>query len=399
MPAHILLPSGATPREHEGIKQITQKALSFFSLYGTVEWRNVREAEEKRGLQMTTICSKCGSVLPANADILFCPQCGTPTPSYYTNTSASSHEPTASAAPFQPSPQTSATDYGSNPYGAPLQNPYEPTNPYEAPLTAPPPPPPSPSPPPARRPNFGLLIGIVALVLIIVGVSVGALLSQQAKNTSTGNTSLSTTTPAQTSIANAEKNPYSPNTGTMVLNDPLTDNSKGYGWDEATASDGSYCKFIGGAYHANQADPRYIHPCFALNTNYSNFTYELQMTILKGGCGGLIFMADGANSKYFVFDVCQNGTFSLFYFSGFGQSGTWVLTPQSTSIINTGLNQSNLIAVVANNNNFDLYVNSQKIDSVVDDAYNHGEIGVIADPLSNSPTEVVYSNAKVWTLP
>nr|HET6904673.1 hypothetical protein [Ktedonobacteraceae bacterium] len=348
---------------------------------------------------MTTICSKCGSVLAANADILFCPQCGTPTPSYYANTAASLHEPTASAAPLQPPPQTSATDYGSNPYGAPLQNPYEPSNPYEAPLPLSPLPPPPPPPSPSRRPKFGLLIGIVALVLIIVGVSVGVLLSQQAKNTSTGNTSLSTTTPTQSSVANAEKNPYSPNTGTMVLNDPLTDNSKGYGWDEATASDGSFCKFIGGAYHANQADPRYIHPCFALNTNFSNFTYELKMTILKGNCGGLIFMADGANSKYFVFDVCQNGTFSLFYFSGFGQSGTWVLTPQNTSIINTGLNQSNLIAVVANNNNFDLYVNSQKIDSVVDDAYNHGEIGVIADPLSNSPTEVVYSNAKVWSLP
>ncbi len=347
---------------------------------------------------MTTICSKCGSVLPADADILFCPQCGTPTSYYYSNATASSHEPTASATPFQSPSQISSTDYGSNPYGTPLQNPYEPSNPYDAPLPL------SPPPSPPRRPKFGLLIGIVILVLIIVGVSIDAFLTQQAKNTSTGNTSLPTTTLAQNSIpatgvVNAEKNPYSPFTGTMALNDLLTDNSKGYGWNEATVSDGSYCKFSGGAYHANQTDPHYIHPCFALNTNFSNFTYELKMTILKGGCGGLVFMADDASSKYFVFDVCQDGTFSLFYFSGFGQSGTWVLTPQSTSIINSGLNQSNLIAVVANSNNFDLYVNSQKIDSVVDDAYNHGEIGVIADPQSNTPTEVVYSNAKVWTLP
>lgn len=185
----------------------------------------------------------------------------------------------------------------------------------------------------------------------------------------------------------------------MALNDTLVDNSKGYSWDEGTISDGSFCQFMGAAYYVNQSNTQAVHSCFAQNTNFSNFTYELKMTILKGGCGGLIFMADGLNAKYFVFDVCQDGTFSLFYFSGYGQSGTYVRTPLNSSAINTGLDQSNLIAIVANRSNFDLYVNSQKIDSVVDETYSHGEIGVIADPLSKYPTEVVYSNAKVWTMP
>ena len=355
---------------------------------------------------MTTICSKCGN--PLAATDRFCSRCGESTGSYYANSGTSSYEPTSLIAPNTTPSQTSppATDYGSNPYGVSLQNPYEPFNPYETPLPSPSPAPtPAPLPlSPSRRPKLGLLIGILVLVLIIVSVSVVALLTQYPKNTSTGDTSSSTATSVQTSIpttvtAHAEKNPYSPNTGTLVLDDPLIDNSRGYGWDGGVLSDGSSCTFTGTAYQANQTNPQYIHPCFAETTNFNNFAYELKMTILKGDCGGLIFRADSANSKYYVFDVCQDGTFSLFYYSGFGQSGTYLLSPQSSSTINTGLNQANLIAIVANRSTLDLYVNSLKFDSVDDNTYSHGAIGVIADPSNNHPTQVVYSNAKVWALP
>jgi len=56
----------------------------------------------------------------------------------------------------------------------------------------------------------------------------------------------------------------------------------------------------------------------------------------------------------------------------------------------------NLIAVVAKGNSITLYVNGQNIGSVSDSTYSQGEIGVAADDVSN-PTEVVFSNAKVWT--
>ncbi len=67
----------------------------------------------------------------------------------------------------------------------------------------------------------------------------------------------------------------------------------------------------------------------------------------------------------------------------------------TSSTINTGLNQSNVIAVVATNNNFDFYVNKQFIINVKNTTYNSGSIGVIAVP-RNSLTEVAFSNAKVW---
>ncbi len=46
-----------------------------------------------------------------------------------------------------------------------------------------------------------------------------------------------------------------------------------------------------------------------------------------------------------------------------------LIQPNSSSAIHTGLNQSNLIGVVANGSTLDLYVNNQKIDSVSDSAH------------------------------
>jgi hypothetical protein len=51
---------------------------------------------------------------------------------------------------------------------------------------------------------------------------------------------------------------------------------------------------------------------------------------------------------------------------------------------------------VANGSNISLYVNNQQIDNVSDSTFSQGEIGVAAS--NNNLTEVVFTNAKVWTL-
>ena len=66
-------------------------------------------------------------------------------------------------------------------------------------------------------------------------------------------------------------------------------------------------------------------------------------------------------------------------------------------MINTGLNQSNLIAAVASGSTIDLYVNLHHIDSVSDSTYTSGQIGVVAFS-TGDPTEVAFNNAKVWGL-
>ena len=68
----------------------------------------------------------------------------------------------------------------------------------------------------------------------------------------------------------------------------------------------------------------------------------------------------------------------------------------SSAAITTGLNQSNVIAVVAQGSTLSIYFNHQKIAGASDSAFNHGQIGLVADSNSH-PSEVAFNNVKVWT--
>lgn len=121
------------------------------------------------------------------------------------------------------------------------------------------------------------------------------------------------------------------------------------------------------------------------------------MKIMKGACGAILFRVNSSDSNYYYFRICQDGTYALYFYMN--NNGSTLIEAHSNSAINAGLNKSNLIAVVARDNTLDLYVNQQNVDSINDSTYSHGGIGVVADGFpGNHPTEVVYSNAKVWKL-
>jgi serine/threonine protein kinase len=219
--------------------------------------------------------------------------------------------------------------------------------------------------------------------------------TSQAQITATAQAITNATATAQVSataaIRSAYPNPYSPYGGTLTHFDPLSDNSQGNSWDQ-----GGNCTFTGGAYHASESQKGYFNACIAQNTSFSNFVYEAQMTIISGDCGALIFRADGSNGKYYYFRICQDGTYALIRYDSFNSTGQ-LLQSDSSPAFTTGLNQSNVIAVVAIGDTIDLYVNHQKLlPSVNDSSYSQGQIGVAADSPSN-PTEVVFSNVRVWT--
>jgi hypothetical protein len=68
-----------------------------------------------------------------------------------------------------------------------------------------------------------------------------------------------------------------------------------------------------------------------------------------------------------------------------------------SSAIKIGLNQSNLIAVVARGSSFYLYVNKQYIARVSDSTSSSGDIALIAQNSKHS-TESTFRNAQVWNL-
>lgn len=196
------------------------------------------------------------------------------------------------------------------------------------------------------------------------------------------------------------KNPYAPPDGTVALNDPLTDNSNGYFWGEGSDVRGN-CNFIDGSYHIIIPGTNYIHYCFAENTSFSNFTYQVQITILKGNCGGIISRVDSDNLNFYYFFICQSGSSGLSSYKNNKVSQQLWNSNQTSNNgspvpVHQGLNASNTIAVTTNNNSITLYINQQKITQINDSSYSQGQIGVTAESLGD-PTEVKFSNAQVWT--
>jgi hypothetical protein len=180
-----------------------------------------------------------------------------------------------------------------------------------------------------------------------------------------------------------------------ALDDPLHDNSKSNSWEEAiNTSGGGTCAFKGGAYHVSESDPNYFQYCTA-GPSFSNFVFEVQMKIIKGNAGGVIFRADTSGNDFYGFYVGQDASYGLFFCADNNCKHS-IIDSSSPAII-LGLNQTNLIALIAQGSAIGLYVNHQLIDSEDDNTYSSGRIGVIAYPIGN-PTEVVYSNAKVWTV-
>jgi eukaryotic-like serine/threonine-protein kinase len=200
-----------------------------------------------------------------------------------------------------------------------------------------------------------------------------------------------------TGTATAYQNLYnSATSGTPALSDPLSDNSNGNGWSEGTSSNFA-CAFAGGAYHASESQKNSFVYCDAPSTDFRDFAFQVQMKIIKGDDGGVIFRANDTNNTYYVFSVGQDGSYELFVCPPKAAKCNSALLSNSSGAINQGLNQTNVVTVVVKGNTITLYVNQQEIDSVTDNTFSHGQVGVIAYDISN-PTEVAYNKAKVWKL-
>ena len=269
-----------------------------------------------------------------------------------------------------------------------------------------------------------LLIGLALLVIL---VSLGAVLLLTRQNGSTtanvpaGQPNIVATTNAATTAvqnntnanataqANANNtaqanptsppgpssNPYPPNTGTLALNDPLVGNSNASQWDQGTNSNNATCQFTANGLDVTQPRQGFFHGCIAHATYFTNFAYEVEMTMLSGDYAGIIFCADTTRGTYYFFYIKPTGDYALRTLSNDQFTGT--LKSGSSTAIHTGLNATNLIAVVVQNGNINLYLNRTLVDSVSDSSYTHGAIGVFTGNDVNS-AETVFSNAKVWSL-
>jgi len=182
--------------------------------------------------------------------------------------------------------------------------------------------------------------------------------------------------------------------GTPVLNDSLASNS-GSGWDEDTAVGGGGCAFSNGSYHASLYKAGFYFPCIARNTNFGNFVFQVQMTILKGDNGGLVFRGDGSTTKFYAFRLDTHGIYDLF--SAQDSNHSTELAYGSSSSFKKNAGQVNLLTIIARNSSIYFYINKQYVGNITDSTYHSGQIGFFAED-HNNPTDIAFNNAEVWKL-
>ncbi|GAC1389909.1 MAG: hypothetical protein NVS4B11_10250 [Ktedonobacteraceae bacterium] len=205
--------------------------------------------------------------------------------------------------------------------------------------------------------------------------------------TATAQAGVNATTTAQAVASAAVTNdPYDPSQQHLVLNEVLNQNSNA-GW----ASRNGNCTFTTDNYHVASTGQATAPQVCTHMTSFGDMTFQVQMNILKGNGGGLLFRSTNASSYYF--HISQDGNYALFLCAGTGTSCNKMLSGNFSSAITTGLNQQNVLAVVLKGNQIQLFINGEEVGTITDGTSLQGQIGVVADAHS----EVVCNNAKVWT--
>lgn len=256
--------------------------------------------------------------------------------------------------------------------------------------------------PSSQQQRGGLSAGMIALFIILAALLVAAgsgltyyiiaIRPAQRQAQATANAQQTTTITA----TNPQDLYVQATSGTPALSDPLSPQNPN-GW---VAADGN-CTFTGNALHASASpagSKQTTSLCGVRFTSFDNFAYQARATIIQGDTSGLVFRI-GAQGSY-AFLIYSEGVYGLLLsqVNSLGQGSGKILAGASSSAINTGLNQPNLLTVIARGSTIYLYVNKQYLTSVSDSTLSVGAIGVWGENTQGGPADAAFSEIQVWKL-
>jgi hypothetical protein len=179
--------------------------------------------------------------------------------------------------------------------------------------------------------------------------------------------------------------------GTLAINDPLKDNSNGYFWYEGTDGNGN-CAFTGGTYNVSTSKIDF-HTWCTESSAFSNFIFQVQMKIIHGDYGGIIFRSN--SSQFYVFRVSNDGSYDILIGKNNSTPAQSLANGTDTdSSFNS--NQPITIAIVADGSILTPYIDGKALPSVNNSNYSQGYVGFTAEDVGN-PTKVAFTNAQLWT--
>ena len=199
--------------------------------------------------------------------------------------------------------------------------------------------------------------------------------------------------PSRTAISDT---PYS---GTVVVDDPLTSNR--LGWD-AVPSLQNGCVFTASGYEVRADSKSKLQACFANKTNFSDFALQMEMTLIAGEVGGVVF-----RGHYFLY-LTAGPVVGYLDLSASTQNGYPTdLLPncepfQPGCSIGESLvqGQTVTITIIARGTSLELYVDTIRVRTLTNGVSLAGNIGVFAAVESgqqDAQTEALFASMRIWT--
>ena len=263
------------------------------------------------------------------------------------------------------------------------------------------------SPPQQQRRRSGLSTGVIVLIVILVIAIIGGggvvlyatvlLPASQHAQTNAKPVTQAKTPSVQATASITTTNPQDLYTQVMsrtpTLNDPLTGQDAN---DWQNLSTLSSCTFTAGVLHLTGS----AGSCIGESTNFGDFAYQVKMTIIKGDLGGVAFRVDAINRKLYFFTINPDGLYIVAFIGGGSTSSgnQKILAAANSSAITTGLNQQNTLTVIARGSSIYIYINKQYVTTLTDSSSTIGAIGMLGGSSAGGTSDVVFSDAQVWTL-
>lgn len=239
-----------------------------------------------------------------------------------------------------------------------------------------------------------ILLGLAGLVIASLASGITWLIIYRVSGIHTANPIATVTTEPQATAATEQQIYTQATSGTPAVDDPLSDDRNN--WGVFTTDWGGQCAFTGGAYHLTLSKQGYVLWCNSdVVSNLNNFTLQVRITVVQGDYSSIVF-GQNANGAYSI-DIHSNGAYGLYRQLPNNQPAD-KLRYGLSSAIKQGLNQTNIITISVNNNQFYFYANKQLLTSDYLSDYVPGGVELAAVSFDQASTDIAYSNLKVWTL-
>jgi serine/threonine protein kinase len=284
--------------------------------------------------------------------------------------------------------------------------------------------PPQPEVPSSRSPSSrsrGRIITVLALIalLAVLGPMIYVLLNGQYRaNTSSSNTGTAGQTAPPNLTATAQANAMATvqvqasatagvlqtaTTGAAVYQDALTtpgnSATQNGQWDQNLN-----CAFQQDGYHVTTIQglfPKAVTDCRENSTQYTNATISVDMTILSGQSGGLLFYINPHLVGYagYFFEADTQGNYQISRSQDFstGLNNVVIQGQTHSTALKTGTGVKNTLQVIARNGTLLFYINGTFVSQQQDSTFTAGYVGFGATAAQTGQSaNVVYTNVAIY---